>query len=68
MRENREDRYMAGGYGSRLLEETVIKPKPMVEIGGHPILWHIMNSYSAAGFKEFVVALGYKSECIKDYS
>jgi glucose-1-phosphate cytidylyltransferase len=58
---------LAGGYGSRLLEETVVKPKPMVEIGGRPILWHIMNSYACAGFKEFVVALGYKSEYIKDY-
>jgi len=58
---------LAGGLGSRLAEETVIKPKPMVEIGGRPILWHIMMHYSTYGFKEFVVALGYKGECIKRY-
>ena len=58
---------LAGGFGTRLSEETSVKPKPMVEIGGKPILWHIMKSYAAYGFKEFVVALGYKGEIIKDY-
>ncbi len=58
---------LAGGLGTRLSEETTIKPKPMVEIGGKPMLWHIMNIYAAYGFKEFVVALGYKGEIIKDY-
>jgi glucose-1-phosphate cytidylyltransferase len=58
---------LAGGLGSRLSEETSIKPKPMVEIGGKPILWHIMNIYASYGFKEFVIALGYKGEVIKDY-
>ena len=58
---------LAGGLGSRLAEETVIKPKPMIEIGGRPILWHIMMHYSTYGFKEFVVALGYKGEYIKRY-
>jgi glucose-1-phosphate cytidylyltransferase len=58
---------LAGGLGSRLSEETLVKPKPMVEIGGIPILWHIMNIYSAGGINEFIVALGYKSEMIKSY-
>jgi len=58
---------LAGGLGTRLAEETVVKPKPMVEIGGHPILWHIMNIYAHHGFSEFVVALGYKGELVKDY-
>jgi glucose-1-phosphate cytidylyltransferase len=58
---------LAGGLGTRLSEETIVKPKPMVEIGGKPILWHIMNIYASHGFKEFVVALGYKGEIIKDY-
>ena len=58
---------LAGGVGSRLSEETVLKPKPMVEIGGHPILWHIMMYYSHFGFNEFVIALGYKGEYIKKY-
>ncbi len=56
---------LAGGFGSRLAEETEIRPKPMVEIGGMPILWHIMSIYSHFGFKDFVVALGYKGEYIK---
>jgi len=58
---------LAGGLGSRLQEETTIRPKPMVEIGGKPILWHILNIYAAHGFNEFVVALGYKGEFVKDY-
>ena len=58
---------LAGGLGTRLSEETTIKPKPMVEIGGKPLLWHIMNIYACHGHKEFVVALGYKGEIIKDY-
>jgi glucose-1-phosphate cytidylyltransferase len=56
---------LAGGVGSRLMEETVSRPKPMVEIGGKPILWHIMKYYAEFGFDEFVVALGYKGEVIK---
>src|SRR3972149_3744553 len=58
---------LAGGMGTRLSEETVVNPKPMVEIGGKPLLWHIMSSYGAYGFKDFVVALGYKGEIIKEY-
>lgn len=58
---------LAGGVGSRLSEETVIKPKPMVEIGGRPILWHIMMHYGHYGYKDFVIALGYKGEVIKKY-
>jgi glucose-1-phosphate cytidylyltransferase len=58
---------LAGGLGTRLSEETVVRPKPMVEIGARPIVWHIMKSYSVAGFREFVIALGYKGEVIKDY-
>ncbi len=58
---------LAGGLGTRLQEETQIKPKPMVEIGGRPILWHIMKIYSHFGFKEFVIALGYRGGIIKDY-
>jgi len=58
---------LAGGFGSRLSEETVLRPKPMVEIGGKPILWHIMNIYAAHGVNEFIVALGYKAEAIKEY-
>lgn len=58
---------LAGGLGTRLAEETTVKPKPMVEIGGRPILWHIMKIYASYGFREFVIALGYKGEVIKDY-
>lgn len=58
---------LAGGYGSRLAEETEIKPKPMVEIGGYPMLWHIMRYYYSFGYKDFVIALGYKGEMIKRY-
>lgn len=58
---------LCGGLGSRLREETEIRPKPMVEIGGQPILWHIMNIYAAWGTKCFLLALGYKAEVIKEY-
>jgi len=58
---------LAGGFGTRLSEETDIKPKPMVEIGGKPILWHIMKSYSHFGFNEFVILLGYKGYVIKEF-
>lgn len=58
---------LAGGYGTRLSEETKVKPKPMVEIGGMPILWHIMKIYSFYGFNEFVICLGYKGHIIKDF-
>jgi glucose-1-phosphate cytidylyltransferase len=58
---------LAGGYGTRLAEETEIRPKPMVEIGGKPILWHIMKIYAHYGYNDFVIALGYKSEYIKRY-
>jgi glucose-1-phosphate cytidylyltransferase len=58
---------LAGGLGTRLSEETELRPKPMVEIGGRPILWHIMKMYSHHGFNEFIVCCGYKSYYIKDY-
>ncbi len=58
---------LAGGYGTRLSEETAVRPKPMVEIGGQPILWHIMKIYSAHGINDFVICLGYKGHVIKDY-
>lgn len=58
---------LAGGLGTRLSEETHARPKPMVEIGGKPILWHIMKSYAAYGFDEFVLALGYKADFVKRY-
>lgn len=58
---------LAGGFGSRLSEETTIKPKPMVEIGGSPILWHIMKIYSFHGFNDFIILLGYKGYMIKEY-
>ncbi|MFA5878099.1 MAG: sugar phosphate nucleotidyltransferase [Candidatus Staskawiczbacteria bacterium] len=58
---------LCGGIGTRLKEETEFKPKPMVEIGGKPILWHIMKIYAAHGFNNFVLALGYKGDYIKDY-
>ena len=58
---------LAGGLGTRLAEETEVKPKPMVEIGGKPILWHIMMIYAHYGFKDFTIALGYKGEKIKEY-
>ena len=58
---------LAGGLGTRLCEETSVKPKPMVEIGGRPILWHIMKSYSAHGVTEFIICCGYKGYVIKEY-
>lgn len=58
---------LAGGLGTRLGEETTLKPKPMVEIGGYPILWHIMKIYSHYGFDDFIVLTGYKSHVIKEY-
>lgn len=58
---------LAGGFGTRISEETELKPKPMVEIGGKPILWHIMKIYSSHGFNEFVICLGYRSYLIKEY-
>ncbi len=58
---------LAGGFGTRLREESEFKPKPLVEIGGHPILWHIMQTYLSHGFKEFEVLAGYKQEMIKRY-
>ena len=58
---------LAGGLGTRLSEETVIRPKPMVELGGRPILWHIMKLYSHFGINDFVVCLGYKGYTIKEY-
>ncbi|MDO4559315.1 MAG: glucose-1-phosphate cytidylyltransferase [bacterium] len=58
---------LAGGLGTRLSEETVVKPKPMVEIGGHPILWHIMKIYSHHGIKDFIICTGYKGYLIKEF-
>ncbi len=58
---------LCGGLGTRLREETEFRPKPMVEIGGRPILWHIMKGYAHFGFNDFVLALGYKGHCIRDY-
>jgi glucose-1-phosphate cytidylyltransferase len=57
----------AGGKGTRILEESTVRPKPMVEIGGRPILWHILKLYAAQGFNEFVICLGYKGYLIKEY-
>jgi glucose-1-phosphate cytidylyltransferase len=58
---------LAGGLGTRLSEETGLRPKPMVEVGGKPILWHIMNIHAAHGIREFIIAVGYKGEMIKEY-
>ena len=58
---------LAGGFGTRLSEETSVKPKPMVQIGGRPILWHIMKHYSRHDIKEFIICLGYKAEYIKKF-
>ena len=58
---------LAGGFGTRISEESHLKPKPMIEIGGRPILWHILKIYSHYGFNDFVICLGYKAYCIKEY-
>ncbi len=58
---------LAGGKGTRLSEETVVKPKPMVEIGGKPMLWHIMKIYATYGYTRFIIALGYKGDMIREY-
>jgi glucose-1-phosphate cytidylyltransferase len=58
---------LAGGFGTRFSEETTLRPKPMIEIGGKPILWHIMKIYDTYGINEFIIALGYKAEIIKEY-
>jgi glucose-1-phosphate cytidylyltransferase len=58
---------LSGGLGTRLSEETELRPKPMVEIGGKPILWHIMKIYSYYGFNEFIICLGYKGNMIREY-
>jgi glucose-1-phosphate cytidylyltransferase len=58
---------LAGGLGTRLAEETIVRPKPMVEIGGKPMLWHIMKTYACYGYKDFLIACGYKGEMIKEY-
>ena len=58
---------LCGGRGTRLAEETSVRPKPLVDVGGYPILWHIMNLYGSRGFNRFVLALGYKGEAIRDY-
>lgn len=58
---------LAGGYGTRISEESHLKPKPMIEIGERPILWHIMKIYSHFGFNDFIICLGYKGFCIKEY-
>lgn len=58
---------LAGGFGTRISEESHLKPKPMIEIGGRPVLWHIMKIYSHYGFSDFIICLGYKGYCIKEY-
>ena len=58
---------LAGGFGTRISEESAFKPKPMIEIGGMPILWHIMKTYAAYGFNEFVICAGYKQHVIKEW-
>ena len=58
---------LAGGKGTRLAEETEVRPKPMVEVGNRPLLWHIMKHYSHYGYDDFAIALGYKGDCIKKY-
>ena len=58
---------LAGGLGTRLSEETTVKPKPMVEIGGKPIIWHIMKMYSSHGVNDFIICCGYKGYIIKEY-
>lgn len=58
---------LAGGFGTRISEESIHKPKPLIEIGGMPILWHIMKYYSSFGFDDFIICAGYKQHCIKEY-
>ena len=58
---------LAGGFGTRISEETSIRPKPMIELGGKPTLWHIMKNYSVHGINEFIICLGYKGYAIKEY-
>lgn len=58
---------LAGGFGTRFSEETALRPKPMIEVGGKPILWHIMHIYAAHGIREFIICLGYKADYIKEY-
>lgn len=58
---------LAGGFGTRLAEETITRPKPMIEIGGKPIIWHIMKMYAAHGLRDFIICLGYKGHLIKEY-
>jgi len=58
---------LAGGFGTRLSEETAVRPKPMVEIGGRPILWHILKGYSHHGINDFIICCGYKGYMIKEY-
>ena len=58
---------LAGGFGNRITEESVLRPKPMVEIGGMPIMWHIMKEYSVYGCDEFIICAGYKQHVIKEY-
>lgn len=58
---------LAGGLGTRISEETHLRPKPMVEVGGHPILWHIMKIYSSHGINEFIICLGYKGYVVKEW-
>ena len=58
---------LAGGFGTRISEESAVRPKPMVEIGGRPIIWHVMKIYAAAGITDFVVAAGYRGHVIKEY-
>ena len=58
---------LAGGFGSRISEESHLRPKPMIEVGRHPILWHIMKGYSHFGFNDFVICAGYRQDVIKEY-
>jgi glucose-1-phosphate cytidylyltransferase len=58
---------LAGGFGTRICEESHLKPKPMIEIGGRPVLWHIMKIYSYYGFNDFIICLGYKGYYVKEY-
>ena len=58
---------LAGGLGTRISEESIFRPKPMIEVGSRPIIWHIMNIYSRYGYKEFIICAGYKMDIIKQY-